>query len=150
MPYKIIGKVLDDQGLPIGHTVQITEKPTIGNLGIGDVFADDDGSFTILALSGSSFIEISAYGYATQVFPATGVPSEIKLKVDPALILNGTTKPKAKDNTWLWIAGLTLAGLALASASGKDNKTPARTPRKRQAKRTPTKRTQSKPKMVVV
>jgi len=148
MPYKIVGKVLDEQGLPIGHTVQITEKPTVGNLGIGDVFADDDGSFTILALSGSSFIEISSYGYATQVFPATGVPAEIKLKVDPALILNGTTKAKPKSNAWIWIAGLALAGLALASS--KDAKKPARTPRKRIPKRTPSKSTQRKPKMVVV
>jgi hypothetical protein len=121
MPYTVTGKVLDEYGEAIGHTVVITEKPVVaGQLTIADVWADADGSFTISALSNTSQIEISAYGYTTQSFAATAVPSVIKLQ--PALVITGSTKqatPLKKDNRWLWLgaAAIVLAGVAIADKS---------------------------------
>ncbi|MXN90154.1 hypothetical protein GR160_02860 [Flavobacterium sp. Sd200] len=127
MPYTIRGKVLDEFGEPIGlgdpmgHPVVITEKPSVpGGLTIADVWAEPDGSYTISALSSTSRIEISAYGYSTQSFAATAVPSIVQLQVDPALVISGTTKPPVKKNyNWVWAAAAIalLAGVAMADKS---------------------------------
>lgn len=139
MPFTITGKVTDEYGSPIGHTVVIKEVPPTGaNLGSADVWADSNGNFMMLAIHSGSLIEISSHGYEPVFFEVHNVPAVIKLNVAEGLIINGTTTKKKKDNTLWYLLGL--AGLAVGYASYKKpaakatGKTTVATPKKPAAK----------------
>ncbi|RDI07042.1 hypothetical protein [Flavobacterium sp. AG291] len=113
MPYKITGKILDESGLPLYQIAQISEVATaVGQTVSGNVWTDEEtGAFTFLALDPNSTIKVESHGYGVVSFKASEFPSVVKLQ--PALVINGTTKKK-KDNTLAWVLGGVAVAIALA------------------------------------
>ena len=73
--YQVKGVVVDSQGPVIGATVM--EQGTSNGTATGL-----DGDYILRVSSPEALVEISCIGYATQVFPAKGVPATIRLEED--------------------------------------------------------------------
>jgi len=124
MTGKIIqGRVLTEDGFPMAGAV-IKEIPLQGNIGANDVWADGTGAFYMQVLNQNSTIQVSAEGFGTLYFPATSVPSEIRMVIEEIIIEVNRNKT---DNSWKWIAGGIAAVAILAMASG-NKPTKATTP----------------------
>jgi hypothetical protein len=113
MPFKITGKILDDQGTPLYQVAQITEMPLVPGLLVGaNVWTDENtGAFTFYALNPDNLMKVESIGYKPRFFKAKEFPAIVKL--EPALVIEGNTKKK-KDNTLAWV----LAGVATLVAVG--------------------------------
>ncbi|MBQ9652988.1 MAG: TonB-dependent receptor [Bacteroidales bacterium] len=94
--YQVKGVVEDALGPVIGATVM--EQGTANGTSTGL-----DGDFLLTVKSASSMVEVSCIGYASQVFPASAVPSKILLEEDTnfldEVVVVGYGTQKAKDLT---------------------------------------------------
>ena len=94
--YPVKGTVSDDMGPVIGAGV--LEAGTSNG-----VSTDFDGRFELVVSGPDAQVEISCIGYATQVFPASAVPAEIRLVPDTnfldEVVVVGYGTQKSKDLT---------------------------------------------------
>lgn len=120
MPYKVTGKIIADDGLPIpDNGVLIKELPQAGSTqSPGGVWADANGNFTLMATSPTSVIEVSCNFFKTRTFIAKDFPSVVQLATEGAVIDAQVTKPKETGSNWLWYAAAAAAVIAVL-ASGK-------------------------------
>lgn len=94
--YTVKGVVQDALGPVIGATV--LEQGTGNGTSTGV-----DGDFTLVVSSAEAIVEVSCIGYASQAFPASGVPATINLAEDnnflDEVVVVGYGTQKAKDLT---------------------------------------------------
>lgn len=119
MPYKIIGKIVGDDGYPIYQSALIEELNNKG-VQIASVLSDaDTGDFMFLPLGEDSLIRISSPGYKELKFAAKDVPTKITLYALDSSVINFTrTKP---TNAGLYIALGTIALVAIAAYAIQKN-----------------------------
>ncbi|QEE49641.1 hypothetical protein FUA48_08605 [Flavobacterium alkalisoli] len=120
MPYKIIGKIVGDDGYPIYQSALIEELNNKGEQ-IASVLSDaDTGDFIFLPLGENSLIRISSPGYKELKFAAKDVPyPKITLYALDSSVINFTrTKP---TNAGLYIALGTIALVAIAAYAIQKN-----------------------------
>jgi len=118
MPYKITGKILDENGWPLYQIAQISELSNQPGATVSaNVWTDENtGAFTFLALDPANTIKVESIGYEPVTFKASAFPSVVKLQPVADLVISGNTTKKKKDNTLLWLAGGVFAAIAISVA----------------------------------
>ncbi|MEE1899589.1 hypothetical protein V1389_14665 [Flavobacterium rakeshii] len=152
MPYKIIGKVVGDDGYPIYQQSIVEEINNQGKAIANILTAEDTGSFVFFATSENALINVKSPGYKTKTYTAKDMPSAIELLPMDESVINVTRKP-TKTGFYLALGTLgTIAIIALAMQNRANRKKPQSTTAKKlpAAKPKPKTRTKAKAKTVTV
>lgn len=147
MPYKIIGKIVGDDGYPIYQSALIEELNNQG-VQIASVLSDQEtGDFVFFAEYETSIVRISSPGYKPQTFTAKNVPNQITVTALDESIINAKRPTVNKTGLVIALGVLAVVAFTAVALQKNDNTKKAQAqPKAAPAKKLPAKTT-SKPRV---